>query len=427
MYRQPALWTALAMFATLSVVSSDAKAQSNSRLSQYQAHVQALQKVGRPQYRSRYYQPAGLSSRDFRRIDALTVQLMDSAHELEVEVNQHFGGERHAAKLASDCSELNRVAQDLHDELHLTANGHSDEQMVREKANEFIEIVARLPRTIGLIENQPLSRNGRRGTAHMMQAYREAHRIAMRIDGYLPADDDILVRQADRVAIAVQQLHDEFHGHLDGYDYSHRIDRDLQQLEGQAQHIFDMAYNQTGRRWQLRHVARDARELRDATRRVESLLKLQASRGVRSSDWIGLEHSMDAITDIHASTYLLEHMIKKSTGYSTYQPSPTYKSTPTYKSNRIVRSNIYSGTISTTTPKSVTYHNNPNVVYSNPPTFRPRTYKSNYPSTPVVIIHKTPNASSYRPVHVHNHNGGHGHSGHGKYTKPVKVHMGIVP
>ncbi len=252
-----------------------------------------------------------LSSTTLRRIDDLAVRLVDSARELSLEVSEHFRGERHSAKLASDTNQLVDLAEQLHLELHRGNYGRVDMVRLRESSNEFIEVVARLPRTIGLLDRQPKNPHARQGVAHMMAAYREAHTIAMEIDRYLRVDTDIVDRQADRLAKAVEELHLEFHEHFEGYELSARLDQELVRLAKTAEHIHDIAHQQAWSSWQMAHIERDVRELREATRQVEWLINQQSRRGIRSADWDGVEHSLDAITDIHASAYLLEHMVAK--------------------------------------------------------------------------------------------------------------------
>lgn len=252
-----------------------------------------------------------LSSSQLRRIDDLAVRLVDSARELSLEVSEHFQGERHSAKLASDTDQLVELAERLHLDLHRGNYGQVDMAQLRESSNEFIEVVARLPRTIQLLDRQPNHPYAREGVAHMMSAYREAHTIAMEIDRYLMVDTDIVDRQADRLTKSVEELHLEFHEHLEGYELSSRIDRELVRLANTAEHIHDIAHQQSWSSWQMAHIERDVRELREATRQVEWLVNQQARRGIRTADWDGVEHSLDAITDIQASAYLLEHMVAK--------------------------------------------------------------------------------------------------------------------
>jgi hypothetical protein len=276
------------------------------------------QRVFRPAYPepSTYVQPVlasqtPLTTSQLRRIDGQAVRLVDSARELSLEVSEHFRGERHSAKLASDTSQLVELAEQLHLELHRSNYGRVDMVRLRESSNEFIEVVARLPRTIGLLDRHPQHPYAHQGVAHMMSAYRDAHTIAMEIDRYLMVDTHIVDRQADRVAKAVEELHLEFHEHFEGYELSSRIEREIVRLSQTAEHIHEIAHQQAWSSWQMAHIERDVQELREATRQVEWLINQQARRGIRSADWDGVEHSLDAITDIHASAYLLEHMVAK--------------------------------------------------------------------------------------------------------------------
>jgi hypothetical protein len=265
-----------------------------------------------------------LSGATLRRIDHMAVQLVDSARELSLEVSEHFRNERHSQKLAEDTRRLIEVAEALHRDLHESQYGYVDAAKLRESANEFIEVVARLPRTIGLLERQPKSFNARQGIPHMYSAYRQAHIIAMEIDRYLPVDTEIVDRQADRLTKAVEELHLEFHEHFESYQLSARIEAELTALTSTAEHIHEIAHRQAWSQWQLAHIARDVQNLREQTRRVESLINLQAQRGIRSADWDGVEHSLDAVTDIHAAAYLLEHMVAKFQRSSPPVAGPVY-------------------------------------------------------------------------------------------------------
>ncbi len=267
-------------------------------------------------HRVAYSSPAGtagvsLTTRELHRIDQAAMKLIASAEEIETETSAHFRGERHSEKLATDAHRLNVVANRLHDELHLSHGTYSDVRRLRSAANDFIEIVARLPRTIELLQQQPLGPYGRDGIRHLKSAYREAHETAMEIDRYLPADNDIVDRQATHLRMAVEQLHREFHEHLEQYELSSRIDHELEKLDNLADHVRSLAANPNWQRLGLRHLDRDVSELRSSTRRIESLMNLQVSRGVASRDLVGVEHVHDSVTDIHASAYLLEHMIAK--------------------------------------------------------------------------------------------------------------------
>ena len=255
-----------------------------------------------------------ISSRELAAIDQLAVKLESSSHEIVKEIQEHLSGQRHTEKLATDADQLHKLAERLHEELHRSRGRYSDFRRLRSDATHFIEIVARLPRTIDLIGQQPLDRSASRGLRHLMEAYREAHVAAMAIDGYLPVDTKVVDRQAQILLEAVKEAHTEFHEHLERYELSHQIDLKLQSLERLAKHVRKIAHNLEDRDWvqeELEHLTRDAADLREAAREAERLIVRQARQGIATEDFIGVEHLQDAMTDIHAAAYLLEHMIRK--------------------------------------------------------------------------------------------------------------------
>ena len=253
-----------------------------------------------------------LSKADLRDIDDLAVQLLDNTKKLHDEYHEHFDGARHAEKLDDDVSALEKLAEGLHDFAHDADAGHQSLGRLRKDTNEFIQLSVRIYRTLGLIEPWLRNRDQRRGISHMTTAAKEAIHIAHRIDRYLPVDTRVIDFQADSMEGAVKELHDEFHKHLEGYEISHHLDEDLEKLEKFVEHIHDLTHDKTWSQINLHHLEEDISEVKSKAIHIEALLDRQARIGVRSRDWIGFDHTRDAITDTLSSAYLLEHMIRKA-------------------------------------------------------------------------------------------------------------------
>jgi hypothetical protein len=135
---------------------------------------------------------------------------------------------------------------------------------------------------------------------------------ALRIDSYLPVDTQVIDDQAERLEAAIKELHDEFHEHLEGYEVSRHLDEDLESVETLVEHMHELAHNKTWEQIDFSHLSEDVYEVRQKTAHIESLFVRQAEIGVRTRDWIGIEHARDAITDVLSSAYLLDHMIQKT-------------------------------------------------------------------------------------------------------------------
>ena len=254
----------------------------------------------------------GLTKPALRDIDGLAVKLVDYAKELHDEYHEHLAGVRHAEKLDEDVTSLERIAEALHDFVHDADQSENSMRRIRADANEFLQLAIRITRTIDLTDPWLRHHDARRGIRHMRDAVKDVLRVAHQIDAYLPVDPQVIDDQAARLEAAVKELHDEYHEHLEGYEVSRHLDEDLESLETLVEHLHDLAHGGSWAQLDLRHVADDIREVRRRTDHIEELFVRQSRIGVRTSDWIGIEHSRDAITDVLASAYLLDHMIDKT-------------------------------------------------------------------------------------------------------------------
>ena len=127
-----------------------------------------------------------------------------------------------------------------------------------------------------------------------------------------PVDTKVIDSQTAVLEASIKELHDEFHEHLEGYEVSQRLDEDLENLESLVEHMHELAHDKQWGQVNFNHLFKDVNEVRKETSHIESMFVRQAQIGVRTRDWIGIEHSRDAITDVLASAYLLEHMIRKT-------------------------------------------------------------------------------------------------------------------
>ena len=146
----------------------------------------------------------------------------------------------------------------------------------------------------------------------MRSVARSVLETALRIDSYLPVDTQVIDGQAERLEAAIKELHDEFHEHLEGYEISRHLDEDLESVETLVEHMHELAHDKTWAQIDFRHLSEDVYLVRQKTAHIESLFVEQAKIGVRTRDWIGIEHARDVITDVLSSAYLLEHMIQKT-------------------------------------------------------------------------------------------------------------------
>lgn len=261
-----------------------------------------------------------LSNRDLRNIDELANRLIGNTEELHDEFHHHFERVRHAEKLDSDVTRLEEIAKELHAFSHDAPSAEATMKRLRADANELLQLSWQIERTVALAESWVRTSDERRGIAHMRDVSRDVVRTVFRIDDYLPVDTDVIDGQLARLENAVKVLHDEFHEHLEGYEVSRHLDEDLESLEKSVEHMHDLAHNKHWEKVDLPHIVHDIHDVKDATQHIEELFVRQARIGVRTRDFVGIEHSRDAISDVLASIRLLEHMIEKANprGHTTF-------------------------------------------------------------------------------------------------------------
>ncbi len=247
-----------------------------------------------------------------RDIDDLASVLEGHAKELHAEFHEHLENVKHAEKLENDVSAVERIAESLHQFAHNSDGSARSMAQIRRDTNDLLQVSTQITRTLDLAERWVRTRNGRVGIRHMRLEAADVLRIAVRIDGYLPVDTEVIDGQADRLEQAVKELHREFHEHLEGYEVSRHLDEDLEELEGTVEHMHDLAHGKAWNQIDFEHLLRDISEVKQLTTHIESLFVRQSRIGVFSRDYIGIEHSRDAITDVLSSAYLLEHMIRKA-------------------------------------------------------------------------------------------------------------------
>ncbi len=256
--------------------------------------------------------PPVLTKSHLRDIDGLVVQLSNYTRQMHDEYHLHFQGERHAEKLDVDVTALEGLADALH-AFAVSIDGSAQSvARLRNDTNEFIQLSVRISRTIDLTEPWLRTAEGTEGVRHMREIARGVTGVALQIDRYLPVDVQVIDNQAERLEAAVKELHDEFHEHLEGYEVSQHLDEDLEEVETLVEHMHGLAHNRSWQQIDFGHLMQDTNEIRQKTAHIESLFVQQAGIGVRSQDWIGIEHARDAITDVLSSAYLLEHMVRKS-------------------------------------------------------------------------------------------------------------------
>ena len=253
-----------------------------------------------------------LSNRDLRNIDELANALIGYTEELHDEYHHHFERVRHAEKLDADVSHLEKIAKELHEFAHDAPSTEATMKRLRADANELLQLSWQIERTVMLTESWVRTSDERRGIAHMRDVSRDVVRTVFRIDDYLPVDTDVIDGQLARLENAVKALHDEFHEHLEGYEVSRHLDEDLESLEKSVEHMHDLAHDKHWNEIDLLHITHDIRDVFAATQHIEELFIRQARIGVRTRDFVGIEHSRDAISDVLASIRLLEHMIEKT-------------------------------------------------------------------------------------------------------------------
>ena len=264
--------------------------------------------------------PNALSKAQLRDIETMTSQLTQYTKMLHDQHHAFLEGQRHGEKLDKDVTALERQAEAL--QAIVTRSDGSQQSMLqmRGSASDFLQLSFRISRTIDL--TQPWLRGGQaqNGITQMRQVAQGITNIALRVDQYLPVDTQLIDRQTEILEAAVKELHDEFHEHLEGYEVSRHLDEDLEGVESLVEHMHDLAHNKSWGQINFNHLWQDIGQVKQKTAHIESLFVRQAQIGVRTQDWIGIEHSRDAITDVLSSAYLLEHMIRKTQPVQQQQP-----------------------------------------------------------------------------------------------------------
>ena len=254
----------------------------------------------------------GLSNAELRDIEVYSANLSAFAKDLHDEYHEHLEGITHAARLDEYVTQLERKADALN-RFATQQDGRVDAvRQLRNDTNELIQLSVKIARTINLTELWLRGGYARLGTQHMRSAARDVLRVALAIDAFLPVDTTVIDNQAVDLESAVKELHDEFHEHLESYEISAHLDADLEELESHVEHVHDLAHDKAWAQIEFRRVADNLREIKAKTHHIESLFVRQSEIGVRTRDFIGIEHSRDAITDVLSSVYLLEHMIAKA-------------------------------------------------------------------------------------------------------------------
>ncbi len=257
-------------------------------------------------------QAQSLSNADLRDIDRLANRLERASEELHDEFHEHLEGVKHSEKIETDVTRLEKIAKSLHQFAHNADRSERSMQRLQADTNDLIRLAFQVRRTVDFAAPWAHSRDARVGIGHMRDATREVTTIAMAIDRFLPVDTDVIDGQLVVLEAAVKELHDEFHEHLEGYEVSEHLDRDLEALEKDVEHIHELAHGKSFATINLTHILNDIRDAERTTNHVEELFTRQARIGVRSRDYIGIEHSRDAITDVLASAELVRHMIYKA-------------------------------------------------------------------------------------------------------------------
>jgi len=253
-----------------------------------------------------------LSKQNLVTIDRLAADLTVAAEELHDEFHLHLERVKHAEKLEQDVSAVERIAASLHDFAHVADGSEKSMLKMRRETNELLQLSSQIRDTVERARTWVRTRNGRLGIGHMRSAASDVVQIALAIDDYLPVDTRVIDAQADRLERSVKELHAEFHEHLEGYQMSRHLDQDLEDLEKSVEHIHDLAHNKRWAEINFRHVLEDLSDVEGSVGHIEGLLDQQSRQGVRTRDFIGIEHSRDAVTDVLSSIYLLRHMIFKA-------------------------------------------------------------------------------------------------------------------
>lgn len=309
----------LAVLTTAATLPSPQSFAQDDRYSRFatdpvQPYVRQPQLVQRPEILP-VGQPTAtfsLNNAQLRDIDRLATDLAQFTTELHDEYHEHLDGVRYAEILDDDVTELERISEDLHQIIRNAPGGDPQAtRQIQKFTNDYLQLASRIQRTIDLTEPWLRTSEARLGIYHMRSAAADVNRIVGQIDRFLPVDESIMDDQAHILEGAVKELHDEFHEHLEGYEYSRHTDEDLEELEALVEHMHDLAHGRTFSQMELDHLLADVREVRQSSLHIDGLLVQQSQAGVRTHDWIGIQHSRDAVSDVLASADLLEHMIGK--------------------------------------------------------------------------------------------------------------------
>jgi len=253
-----------------------------------------------------------LSQPQLQEISRLLVQLEDESRELHAEFHEHLLGVYHGEKLEMDAEEIEKTAATLK-QFVATSNGDAESvSRIRSATNYFMQNAFEISRTIDLAEPWTRNNHQRGGIHHMRDAAQIVTRIALQIEAYLPPNAFEVDGQIEQLEEAIKELHAEFHEHLQGYQVSRHLEQDLHELEEAIEHMHELCHEKTWQQIDMNHLRTEIQALRQLTGHVEEQFVRQSRIGVRTSDWVGIEHSKDAITDVLSGAYLLEFMINKT-------------------------------------------------------------------------------------------------------------------
>jgi hypothetical protein len=307
----------LVMILSISVLAGQGIAQTPTYGDHYPTTIQPqyplvgrhLQTAATSRHATRL--PVG-SRAHLRENDRLAVQLLNDSKSLHDQHHAFLTGQHHAEKLDEDITALERESEALHS-FAISADGSAESILrLRSQTNQFLQLSFRIARTIDLTEPWLRGHQASFGIRQMRMVSKRVINTALNLDAYLPVDPTVIDGQAEILEAAIKELHDEFHEHLEGYEVSRHLDDDLEEVETLVEHMHELAHNTTWQQMNLSHLVRDLNQVKQKTAHIESLFVQQARIGVRTHDWVGIEHARDAITDILSSAYLLEHMIQKS-------------------------------------------------------------------------------------------------------------------
>jgi len=252
------------------------------------------------------------SKAQLRDIERLLIVLDDQSRELHAEFHEHLEGVPHGEKLEADAVEIEKTAGQLRAFVS-TANGDSlSVARIRGGTNYFIQNSFEISRTIDLAASWVRTGEQRKGISHMREAAQDVIRTAMQIEAYLPPNAFEVDGQVEQLEDNIKELYAEFQEHLRGYEVSNHLDTDLVELGRLVEHMHELCHGRTWQQIDMAHLSRDIQEVRQKTTHIESLFVQQSRIGVLTRDFIGIEHSRDAITDVLSASYLLDFMIAKT-------------------------------------------------------------------------------------------------------------------